>query len=94
MSRRMSKSRIFSEGGLRPQARQNLRATAGTGHPSAACMTWTNAEPDTLMDRVLASANLKRSYQYVVSKVAPSAHGIIIADLAGLVKQFWPTLRA
>jgi RNA-directed DNA polymerase len=28
---------------------------------------WTNAEPDTLMARVLAPANLKRAYHRVVS---------------------------
>jgi group II intron reverse transcriptase/maturase len=56
---------------------------------------WTNAEPDTLMERVLAPANLKRAYQRVVSnKGAPGADGMTVADLAGYVKQYWPTLKA
>ncbi len=57
-------------------------------------MTWTNAEPDTLMERVLAPTNLKRAYQRVVrNKGAPGADGMTVADLAGYVKQYWPTLR-
>lgn len=46
--------------------------TADRARTSAASATWTNAEPDTLMERVLAPANLKRAYQRVVSnKGAP-----------------------
>jgi len=42
-------------------------------------VTWTNVEPDTLMARVLAPANLKRAFQRVVSnKGVPCADGIII----------------
>lgn len=62
---------------------------------STASVTWTNAEPDTLMERVLAPANLKRAYQRVVSnKGAPGADGMTVADLAGYVKQYWPILKA
>jgi RNA-directed DNA polymerase len=57
-------------------------------------MTWTNAEPDTLMARVLAPANLKRAYQRVVSnKGAPGADGMTVDELADYVKQYWPTLK-
>ncbi|AFO46161.1 group II intron-encoding maturase [Pseudomonas putida DOT-T1E] len=43
-------------------------------------MTWTNAEPDTLMERVLAPANLRRAYQRVVSnKGAPGADGMTVS---------------
>ncbi|RFD33852.1 group II intron reverse transcriptase/maturase [Pseudomonas sp. GL93] len=57
-------------------------------------MTWTNAEPDTLMARVLAPANLRRAYQRVVSnKGAPGADGMMVDDLAGYVKQCWPILK-
>lgn len=39
---------------------------------STASLSWTNAEPDTLKERVLAPANLKRAYQGVLSnKGAP-----------------------
>ncbi|MNH01894.1 Group II intron-encoded protein LtrA [compost metagenome] len=47
------------------------------------------------MERVLAPANLRRAYQRVVSnKGAPGADGMTVADLAGHVKQYWPTLKA
>jgi group II intron reverse transcriptase/maturase len=47
------------------------------------------------MERVLAPANLRRAYQRVVSnKGAPGADGMTVADLAGYVKQYWPTLKA
>ncbi|WP_413730234.1 group II intron reverse transcriptase/maturase [Sodalis sp. RH22] len=62
---------------------------------SATSATWTNAEPDTLMERVLAPANLKRAYQRVVgNKGAPGADGMTVAELAGYVKQYWPILKA
>ena len=68
--------------------------TPDSAEVSAASVTWTNAEPDTLMERVLAPANLKRAYQRVVSnKGAPGADGMTVADLAGYVKQYWPILK-
>jgi hypothetical protein len=58
-------------------------------------VAWTNAEPDTLMERVLAPANLKRAYQRVVSnKGAPGADGMTVADLAGYVKRIGQSSRA
>ncbi len=69
--------------------------TADSAQVSAASVTWTNAESDTLMERVLAPANLKRAYQRVVSnKGAPGADGMAVDHLAGYVKQYWPTLKA
>lgn len=44
--------------------------TAEKAQTSAASMTWTNAEPDMLM--MLAPANLRRSYQPVVSNKGAS----------------------
>lgn len=68
--------------------------TPDSAEVSTASVTWTNAEPDTLMERVLAPANLKRAYQRVVSnKGAPGADGMTVADLAGYVKQYWPILK-
>jgi RNA-directed DNA polymerase len=77
-----------------PSPGQNPRATAGSAQASAASVTWTNAEPDTLMERVLAPANLRRAYQRVVSnKGAPGADGMTVDDLADYVKQYWPILK-
>ena len=65
--------------------------TADSAQVSAAYVTWTNAEPDTLMARMLAPANLKRAYQRVVSnKGALGADGMTVDDLAGYVKLFLP----
>lgn len=69
--------------------------TADRVQRSAASVMWTNAEPNTLMERVLASANLKRAYQRVVSnKDVPGADGMTVNQLAGYVKQYWPCLKA
>ena len=80
---------------MTPSSRQNPRATAGSAQASAASVMWTNAESDTLMARVLKPANLKRAYHRVVSnKSAPGADGMTVDELAGYVKQYWPTLKA
>ena len=71
------------------------RMTADSAEVLAASVAWTKAEPDTLMERVLAPLNLKRAYQRVVSnKGAPGDDGMTVDDLAGYVKQYWPTLKA
>ena len=68
--------------------------TADRAQALTASVTWTNAEPDTLMARVLAPANLKRAYQRVVSnKGAPGADGMTVDQLAGYVRQYWPILK-
>ncbi|MGB5955004.1 group II intron reverse transcriptase/maturase [Pseudomonas sp.] len=78
-----------------PNPGQKPRVMPDSAKVPAASATWTNAEPDTLMGRVLAPANLRRAYQRVVSnKGAPGADGMTVADLAGYVKQYWPTLKA
>lgn len=57
-------------------------------------MTWTKAEPDTLMERVLAPDNLRRAYQRVVSnKGAPGADGMTVSDLSGYVRQYWSVIE-
>jgi RNA-directed DNA polymerase len=77
-----------------PSPGQKPRMMPDSAKVPTASVTWTNAEPDTLMERVLAPANLKRAYQRVVSnKGAPGADGMTVADLAGYVKQYWPTLK-
>lgn len=78
-----------------PSPGQKPRITPDSAKVSTASVAWMNAEPDTLMERVLAPANLRRAYQRVVSnKGAPGADGMTVADLAGYVKQYWPTLKA
>lgn len=79
---------------MTPSSGQNPRATAGSAQASAASVARTNAEPDTLMTRVLAPANLRRAYHRVVSnKGAPGADGMTVDELAGYVKQSWPILK-
>ena len=85
---------ILQEKTVTPSPGQYPRMTADSAQVSAASVTWTNAEPDTLMERVLAPANLRRAYQRVVSnKGAPGADGMKVDQLAGYVKQYWPILK-
>ncbi|HBP5743980.1 TPA: group II intron reverse transcriptase/maturase, partial [Pseudomonas aeruginosa] len=87
--------KFLPEKTVTPSPGQKPRMTPDSAEVSAASLTWTNAEPDMLMERVLAPANLKRAYQRVVSnKGAPGADGLPVAALAGYVKQYWPTLKA
>jgi len=87
--------KFLPEKTVTPSPGQNPRMTADSAQVSAASMAWTNAEPDTLMARVLAPANLKRAYQRVVSnKGAPGADGMTVDELASYVKQYWPILKA
>ncbi|MEE1700414.1 group II intron reverse transcriptase/maturase [Pseudomonas aeruginosa] len=86
--------KFLQEKTVTPSPGQRPRMTPDSAEVSTASVTWTNAEPDTLMERVLAPANLKRAYQRVVSnKGAPGADGMTVADLAGYVKQYWPILK-
>ncbi|WP_456024937.1 group II intron reverse transcriptase/maturase [Pseudomonas protegens] len=86
--------KFLPEKTVTPSPGQNPRMTADSAQVSAASVTWTKAEPDTLMGRVLAPANLRRAYQRVASnKGAPGADGMKVDQLAGYVKQYWPTLK-
>ena len=86
--------KFLPEKTVTPSPGQNPRMTADSAKVSTASVTWTNAEPDTLMARVLAPANLRRAYQRVVSnKGAPGADGMTVDQLAGYVKQYWPILK-
>ncbi|MFV3314207.1 group II intron reverse transcriptase/maturase [Pseudomonas sp. NY15374] len=78
-----------------PTPGQKPRMTPDSAQVPAASATWTNAEPNTLMERVLAPANLRCAYQRVVSnKGAPGADGMTVSELAGYVNQCWPILKA
>ncbi|MCT5906468.1 group II intron reverse transcriptase/maturase, partial [Pseudomonas aeruginosa] len=84
VSSNVEKQKFLRGRTVTPSSGRNPRATAGSAQSSTASLMWTNAEPDTLMERVLAPANLKRAYQRVVSnKGAPGADGMTVADLAG-----------
>ncbi len=86
--------KFLQEKTVTPSPGQNPRMMADSAKVSTASVTWTNAEPDTLMARVLAPANLRRAYQRVVSnKGAPGADGMTVDELADYVKQFWPVLK-
>ncbi|MGF6154771.1 RNA-directed DNA polymerase [Pseudomonas fluorescens] len=88
------KQKFLRKRTVTPSPGQNPGLAAVSAQTSAASVTWTNAEPDTLMERVLAPANLKRAYQRVVSnKGAPGADGMTVDQLAGYVKQYWPILK-
>ena len=46
------------------------------------------------MERVLSPANLRRAYRRVVNnRGAPGADGLSVDELAGYLKQYWPSLR-
>ncbi|MDH1339563.1 reverse transcriptase domain-containing protein [Pseudomonas oleovorans] len=67
---------------------------ADSAQTSMASVTWTKAEPNTLMERVLSPANLRRAYRRVVNnRGAPGADGLSVDELAGYLKQYWPSLR-
>jgi RNA-directed DNA polymerase len=88
------KQKFLRKRTVTPSPGQNPGLAAVSAQTSAASVAWTNAEPDTLMERVLAPANLKRAYQRVVSnKGAPGADGMTVDQLAGYVKQYWPILK-
>lgn len=67
---------------------------ADSAQTPMASVTWTKAEPNTLMERVLSPANLRRAYRRVVNnRGAPGADGLSVDELAGYLKQYWPSLR-
>ncbi len=59
-----------------------------------ASSSWTKAEPDLLMEAVVAKANMAQAYRKVVAnRGAPGADGMAVQQLADHLKQRWPTLR-
>lgn len=89
------KQKSLHKRAVTPSSGRNPGLAAGSAQASTASATWTNAEPDTLMERVLAPANLRRAYQRVVSnKGAPGADGMTVEQLAHYTKQYWPILKA
>lgn len=89
------KQKSLDKRAVTPSSGRNPGLAAGSAQASAASVTWTNAEPDTLLERVLAPANLRRAYQRVVSnKGAPGADGMTVEQLADYTNQYWPILKA
>jgi RNA-directed DNA polymerase len=59
-----------------------------------ASLSWTKAEPTSLMERVVDPENMERAYRRVVgNKGAPGVDGMTVSQLADHLKQHWPTLR-
>ena len=59
-----------------------------------ASLSWTKAEPTSLMERVVDPENMERAYRKVVAnKGAPGVDGMTVHQLADHLKQYWPTLR-
>lgn len=59
-----------------------------------ASLSWTKAEPASLMERVVDPENMQQAYRRVVAnKGAPGADGMTVQQLADHLKQYWPTLR-
>ena len=79
----------IQEGAGRNPAGTEVRVEAGAGVHS-----WTNAEPNTQMERVLDRPNLMRAYQRVVSnKGAAGVDQMPVTALKSHLQQHWPTLR-
>jgi len=79
----------IQEGAGRYPAETEVRVEADAGAHS-----WTNAEPNTLMEQVLERPNLMRAYQRVVSnKGAAGVDQMPVTALKTHLQQHWPTLR-
>ncbi len=61
---------------------------------SPASLSWTKAEPTSLMERVVDPENMERAYRRVVAnKGAPGVDGMTVYQLTDHLKTYWPTLR-
>ncbi|SIN62294.1 group II intron reverse transcriptase/maturase [Vreelandella aquamarina] len=59
-----------------------------------ASLSWTKAESASLMERVVDPVNMEGAYRKVVAnKGAPGVDSMTVHQLAGHLKQYWPTLR-
>jgi len=80
--------------GLQEGAGRNPAGAEVCVEADAGAHSWTNAEPNTLMERVLERPNLMRAYQRVVSnKGAAGVDQMPVTALKGHLQQHWPTLR-
>lgn len=84
VSSKLEKQKLLRGRAVNPGSGRYLRITAGGVQTPTASVMGANAEPGTLMERVLAPANLKCAYQRVVSnKGAPAADGMTVDELTG-----------
>jgi group II intron reverse transcriptase/maturase len=80
--------------GIQEGAGRNPAGTEVRVEADAEAHSWTNAEPNALMERVLERPNLMRAYQRVVSnKGAAGIDQMPVSALKGHLQQHWPTLR-
>ena len=80
--------------GIQEGAGRHPADTGARVEADAATHSWTNAEPNTLMEQVLERPNLMRAYQRVVSnKGAAGVDQMPVTALKGHLQQHWPTLR-
>ena len=80
--------------GIQEGAGRNLAGTEVRVEAGAGAHSWTNAEPNTLMEQVLERPNLMRAYQRVVSnRGAAGVDQMPVTALKGHLQQHWPTLR-
>ena len=71
--------KFLQEKTVTPSPGQYPRMMADSAQVSAASVTWTNAEPDTLMEQVLVPANLRRAYQG--GPLSPLLSNILLNEL-------------
>ncbi|MEL7896563.1 group II intron reverse transcriptase/maturase [Vreelandella neptunia] len=58
-----------------------------------ASLSWTKAEPTSLMERVVDPENMERAYRKMVAnKGAPGVDGMTVHQLADHLRQYWSTL--
>ncbi|MEX1197235.1 MAG: group II intron reverse transcriptase/maturase [Pseudohongiellaceae bacterium] len=80
--------------GIQEGAGRNPAGTGARVEADAVAHSWTNAEPNALMERVLERSNLMRAYQRVVSnKGAAGVDRMPVTVLKGHLQQHWPLLR-
>lgn len=80
--------------GIQEGAGRNPAGTEVRVEADAEAHSWTNAEPNALMERVLERQNLMRAYQRVVSnKGAAGIDQMPVTALKAHLQQHWPTLR-
>jgi len=80
--------------GIQERAGRNPAGTEVRVEADAEAHSWTNAEPNALMERVLERPNLMRAYQRVVSnKGAAGIDQMPVTALKAHLQQHWATLR-
>ena len=80
--------------GIQEGAGRNPAETEARVEADAGAHSWTNAEPNTLMEQALERPNLMRAYQRVVSnKGAAGVDQMPVTALKGHLQQHWPALR-